>query len=266
MPQFLNLGFTFDGISGEDVGYYIVNASSSSDNDMGLKKEIQEEDNNLTTKTFLGIKLSSFTFTIDIVKMPPHHREYTILEITEKDINFLNNWLLKPNDYRVFSSDQNRDVFYYAMFTDMKETRIGLKSYLTLTMRLNSGFAYSSVIHHKYSVENGLYTSTISTKSTVDDYIYPDIYLEVLKDTDTITITNITIGESMTLTNIPKGKYICYNEDMKHIDCISGSVTNLRPYFNNVWLRLLGNGVNHIMIEGTCEIDIYFQNKIAIQH
>ena len=266
MAQFMNLGFSFDGLSGADLGYYIVNMDSGS-NRLGLSKQIEEEDNNHSTKTFYGVKLGEFTFTINIVKMPPNHSSYTILEMTEDDINFINNWLLKPKTYKVFSSDQNRDIYYYAMFTDMDETRIGTKGYLTLTMRLNAGFAYSSVIHHENVITSGeLRDIQIATKSSVDEFVYPDINLIIEKENSNITIINETIGESMELTNLPIGTYICYNEDMKHIDCIENPTLNMRLHFNGEWLRLLGNSVNNISVIGDCKIDIYFQNKIAIQH
>lgn len=265
MPQFMNLGFTFDGLSGSDLGYYIVNMDSGGSNALGLDKSINEEDTGHTTKAFYGVKLEEMTFSIDIVKMPPNHSHYTILEITEEDIHFLNNWLIKPQTYRIFSSDQNRDVFYYAMFLDMKETRIGTKGYITLQMRLNSGFAYSSAIHHMFSVDGALYDIRIETKSTVDEYVYPDISFKT--SGGNVTITNESIGESMILTNLPSGEYICYNEDMKHIDCVTDPSLNMRMRFNGNWLRLLGNSANILTITGDCEqIDIYFQNKIAIQH
>lgn len=264
MAQFMSLGFTYDGLAGEDLGYYIVNMSGDS-NELGLKKSIEEGDNNHSIKTYYGVKYNEFSFSIDIVKMPPNHSSYEILPITEEDINFLNKWLLKPKDYKVFSSDQNRDIYYYAMFTSMKETRIGTRGYLTLEMRLNGGFAYSSIIHHQYVVnilENNI---RINTKSTVDDYIYPDIILTV-EDTSNIEIKNETLGESMVFENLPSGTYMCYNEDMKHIQDITNPKKNLRPYFNGEWLRLIGNGVNILSVSGSCKIDICFQNKIAIQH
>lgn len=427
MPQFMSLGFTFNGIASADVGYYIVNMDSSGTNALGLSKSIEEEDNNLSTKTFYGVKLDEFTFKIDIVKMPIHHTHYKILEITEEDINFLNRWLIQPREYKIFSSDQNRDIFYYAMFTDMNETRIGSYSYITLSMRLNAGFAYSSTIHHPLSI-GSYYDLSIETKSNVDDYIYPDIelfvdsvnlipnrplpnnhdgwwvaynntqsyfweyydvlglanptvgnnesyvfspklYLECnttytfsieimlehnvrsmdvyvlgyaedgvlnfgkllvhstenngtynkhtisfvsaqqeqnidyyviridnngafssvggfvcffdkmmlykgdythvdMQYSEHIIIRNETLGEEMVLKNLTNGTHlICYNEDMKHIDCINNPSMNMRNCFNGQWFRLLGNSVNDITVIGFFgDIDIYFQNKIAVQH
>ena len=62
MPQFKEFGFTFDGIQSSDLGYYIVNATDSNDNILGLKKSINEEDIKQSTKAFYGIALEEFEF------------------------------------------------------------------------------------------------------------------------------------------------------------------------------------------------------------
>ena len=71
----------------------------------------------------------------------------------------------------------------------------------------------------------------------------------------------------MTLTNLPSGYvFTCYNEDMKHIVCHNDPTMNMRERFNKQWLRLLGDSKNVLTITGSCSIDIFYQNKIAIQH
>ena len=49
MPQFKEFGFSFDGIQSSDLGYYIVNATDSNDNILGLKKSINDLSEKLTT-------------------------------------------------------------------------------------------------------------------------------------------------------------------------------------------------------------------------
>ena len=269
MAQFRHLGFTFDGIYGPDLGYYIVNMDSSDENELGLKKNIVEEDNKNTTKTFYGVEYEEFTFRVDICKLDTTLTYRRALEMTEQDIKFINNWLMKPKDYKIFSSEQNRDVYYYAMFIDMTETWVGNKNYITLNMRLNAGFSYSAVAHNYCEVQNLLEDIEIYTHSTVDEYIYPDVQITVngTGKNNTISITNETLGETMTLTNLPSGYvFTCYNEDMKHIVCHNDPTMNMRERFNKQWLRLLGDSKNVLTITGSCSIDIFYQNKIAIQH
>ena len=55
MPQFKEMGFTFNGEESRDKGFYIVNVTDSDqhENEIGLKKSIQEVDNNNITKTHI---------------------------------------------------------------------------------------------------------------------------------------------------------------------------------------------------------------------
>lgn len=269
MAQFQNLSFTFNGVESGD--YCIVNMQNSSTNTLGLRKSIQEVDNNNTTKTFTGIKYEEFSFDIDIMKINKKTNKtgsitYTPIRMDKEDYNYLNRWLMRPTDYKQFISEQDPDIIYYVIFTDMQETVIGSYNYVTLTMRLNAGFAYSTVQYDEFNDVKGSKTITLETHSTVDEYIYPDIEI-IMEGGTSVSIKNNTLNETMTLTGLTDGyRYICYNEDMKYIKCVEDETVNMRTKFNKVWLRLNGYGTNSITIEGDCKIKIYFQNKLAIQH
>lgn len=273
MPQFKEMGFTFNGVDSRDRGYYIVNMSGSDEqeNEIGLKKSIQEVDNNGITKSFTGVKYTEFTFSIDIMKMEQRTSAkdailYRPVVMNESDIAYLNRWLMKPTDYKQFISEQNSDIIYYVMFIDMKETIIGKYNYVTVTMRLNGGFAYSTTQYDMIHRVRGTETIPIETFSTVDEYIYPDIEITMVGGTQ-VTIRNDNLNEEMVLTNLTDGyTYICYNEGMKFIKCVQDEKVNMRNKFNKVWLRLDGYEYNMITVEGNCDIKIYFQNRLAIQH
>lgn len=273
MPQFKEMGFTFNQVESRDNNYYIVNVSDSEDheNEIGLKKSIQEVDNENITKTFTGIKYNEFSFTIDIMKMEQRKSEkdaiiYKPLPMSETDIRFLNQWLMKPTDYKQFISEQNPDVIYYVIFTDMKEKVVGKYNYVTLTMRLNGGFAYSTTQYDEIYHVRGTATIPIETASTVDEYIYPDIEITMVGGTK-VSIKNDNLKEEMVLNNLVDGyTYICYNEGIKHIKCKENDKMNMRKNFNKVWLRLEGYAHNTIIVTGNCDIKIYFQNRLAIQH
>ena len=289
MPQFRETGFTFNGKSAEDYGYYIVNVEDSKENEVGLKKLIQEVDNDGFAKTFTGIKYGEFTFTIELMKMEQKMSATDSIllrpvRMEESDFNFINNWLMKPKEYKQFISHQNKDIIYYAMFTDMREMIIGNYNYITLTMRLNGGCAYSTIIENTFKVKgtmtvhgeeydsNGNVIGTgVVTKSTVDEYIYPDIEIKV-NSGSTVTIRHDDLLEEMSFTGLTPGyTYICYNEGIKHFKVLDKNGNqvnvNMRPLFNKTWLRLNGYGSNNLTITaGNCDIKIYFQNRIAIQH
>lgn len=263
MAQFRNVGFTFDGINAEDLGYYIVSLDSKNSSVLGTNRTIKEEDTNNFAKSFQGVKYNDFTFEITITKA----NKNKALPITEEDIFFLNNWLMKPEDYRIFISHQNRDILYYALFTEMSDVRFAQRTgYITLKMRLSSGCSYSTVAHHAHKVAPN-HTIEIYNKSNVEDYVYPDVnFITRFESNNGIRIINQTLGETMEFWNLPPNhEFMCYNEGLKQVVCVTNGELNLQPLFNKKWLRL-AYGRNVIRIEGTCDIDIFFQNKIAIQN
>ena len=261
MAQFRNVGFTFDGINAEDLGYYIVSLDSKDSSILGTNRSIQEEDNNKFAKSFQGVKYNELTFEINIIKA----QNQKAVPITEEDIFFLNNWLMKPEEYKIFISHQNRDILYYVLFTEMSDVRLAQrKGYITLKMRLSSGCSYSNVMHHQYTVSTSK-TIEIYNKSNIQNYAYPDVRFTTKAKGD-ISITNTTLGEEMKFTGLSKGITVsCHNEGLKQVVCDSDPTVNLRSNFNKNWLRL-AYGRNVITVTGNCEIDIFFQNKIAIQN
>lgn len=263
MAQFKEMGFSFNGLNSTDLGYYIVTTNGSDESQLGLNKSIVEEDTNNFAKAFRGVTYNAFSFEIQITKMD---NQRNFLDITEQDVEFLNGWLMKPNDYKIFISNDNRDILYYALFTEMKGVRYGEKGYVTLQMKLNSGCAYSTVAHHQYTVTDTL-TFEIYTQSTVEEYTLPDInFIAKGIGNNTIQIFNDTLGEEMTFTDIPQNyEVIAYNEGMKQVRCVNDKSFNVNHKFNKNWLRL-AYGRNIIRIVGNCEIDIFFQQKIAIQN
>lgn len=273
MPQFKEMGFTFNNEDSRDKGYYIVHVElpDKTENEMGLKKSIQEVDNEGITKTLTGVKYGEFTFTIDVMKMEQRKSEtdtiiYKPLVMEESDFIELNRWLMKPTDYKQFISEQNSGIIYYVMFTEMKEKTIGRYNYVTLTMRLNGGFAYSATQYDVVHQVRGTETIPIETASTVDEFIYPDIEVTMTDGTE-VRIRNDNLNEEMVLTGLTNGyTYICYNEGIKHIKCVENEKENMRKKFNKVWLRLDGYAYNMITVTGNCDIKIYFQNRLAIQH
>lgn len=263
MAQFKSMGFSFDGINGGDLGYYIITTDTSGETQLGLKKMVVEEDTNNFAKAYRGVTYDTFTFEVQLAKFDAYGE---VDKITEKDVEFLNNWLMKPNDYKIFISHDNRDILYYALFTEMSGVRYGERGYVTLQMRLNGGCAYSAVAHHQYTVTDSL-TFEIYTQSTVEEYTLPDVnFVAKGAGSNTIQIFNDTLGEEMTFTDIPQNyEVIAYNEGMNQVRCVNDKTFNVNHKFNKQWLRL-AYGRNIIRVVGNCEIDIFFQQKIAIQN
>lgn len=283
MAQFRYMGFTFDGQAGVDLGYYLINPTGDNNGIVGTKRSVKEEDTGKTTRQFNGVSYDSLEFDIHICKMNEDHSK--ILEIDEDDMFFLNNWFMKPKTYKVFSNYPleweygynggtcvARDIYYYCIFTSMQDVKVDdMRGYVVLHMRLNSGFAYSPILHNNLTVVNED-SLTINTRSNIDETILPDVMIS--NATGTITISNEETGTTMVLNNLKSDHvYYCYNEDMKRIIEYStytdtsqvATTTNMANNFNKVWLTLDGYGENNITVTGSCDIDIIYQNKLAIQ-
>lgn len=261
MAQFKNVGFTFDGINAEDLGYYIVSTDSELSAIIGTNRTIQEEESNNFAPSYQGVKYNVMTFDITIAKV----RDGNLVPITEDDIYYLNNWLLKPEEYKIFISHQNRDILYYVMFTEasnyMNSARQG---YINLTMRFASGCSYSTIAHHQYVV-SGTKTFEVFNKSNVEQYVHPDVFFKTTLQGN-FSVRNDTLGIEMAFTDVPSNTSVrCYNEGLKQIVCESDPGLNLRPKFNKTWIRL-AYGRNVITVKGNCTVDLHFQNKIAIQN
>ena len=70
----------------------------------------------------------------------------------------------------------------------------------------------------------------------------------------------------MQFTDLPtECEFMCYNEGLKQVVCVTNKDFNVQPHFNKQWLRL-AYGRNRITVYGQCHIDIFFQNKIALQN
>lgn len=261
MAQFRNIGFTFDGINAEELGYYIVSLDDKDTSVLGTNRTVREEDSNNFAKSFQGVKYNELTFEINIVKVA----NQKMLPITEEDIFFLNKWLMSPEEYKIFISHQNRDILYYVLFTEMSDVRYAKRTgYITLKMRLSSGCSYSTIAHHRGVIADTK-TFEIYNKSNVEEYAYPDVWF-YKEGTGDIVITNETLGEEMKFIGVPSGTTVsCYNEGLKQVVCDNDPSLNIQPMFNKKWLRL-AYGRNVITVRGQCEIDIFFQNKIAFQN
>lgn len=263
MGYFKDMGFTFNGRRSSDYGLCIVSigGNSTQTSPFGVERTVEEEQTNSYIPNYKGVKYTTPTLDISLTKV----RNGNPTPFNSQELFDINQWLMGSNEYLPFVSDDNKDVIYYVMFTKGSKYENGLREgYLNLTMKLNCGSAFSTISHHQYRVQESKVVE-IYNKSNVDKYIYPDIEFQLLGDSQNITITNLTLGEEMSFTNLPKESHImCYNDGLKSLVCMNDKEYNVRPQFNKKWLRLM-YGKNLIRIDSECKIDISLQNRIALQ-
>lgn len=260
MAQFRHEMFTYDGKSSRDFNLYICRITNDTSRIFGGERTIKEEESNNFIPTFQGVKYSAPTIPITLVCVDENNNVIPL----EDELSFeINKWLFQ-DDYKPFTSYDNKDIIYYSLFTKGSNYDVGCKKgYLELEMRLDSGCAYSNLIYHNFTV-NGQKTVEIINKSNVEKYSYPDVEFQLLSG-NSIVVRNDTLGVSMEFSNLPKNCHVyCYNEGLKHIVDKTNPENNLRENFNKTWLKTM-YGVNQFTIIGHCEINIINQNKIAIQ-
>lgn len=260
MAQFRHELFTYDGKSSRDYNLYVCKTDTDGSRLFGANKSIKEEENYGFIPTFQGVKYNSPTINITIICADDRGNA---IPLDDERCFEINKWLFQ-DEYKPFTSYDNRDIIYYAIFTKGTNYDINKrKGYLELEMRLDSGCAYSNITYHTFNV-SGSKTVNVTNKSNVTEYLYPDVEF-VLSGGNSVEIRNNTLGETMSFNNLPSNCHVyCYNEGLKHIVDINNPDVNLRENFNKVWLKL-AYGVNSITITGDCEISIINQNKIAIQ-
>lgn len=260
MAQFRHEMFTYDGVNSRDYNLYICRTGTGESRLFGADRTIKEEESNNFIPTFQGVKYNAPTIRITLVCADNKGK---VIPLDEERCFAINKWLFQ-DEYKPFTSYDNKDILYYAIFTKGANYEVGCKKgYLELEMRLDSGCAYSNLIYHSYVV-NGSKTVEVINKSNIEKYSYPDVEFKILSG-NSITVRNDTLGISMEFTNLPnKCHAYCYNEGLKHIVDKTNPDNNLRDNFNKVWLKTM-YGANQITITGHCEINIISQNKIAIQ-
>lgn len=257
--QFRSPYFVFDGIKSKDLGIQIITTSFSggADRQFGVMRKINEEVGVSDVPILNNISKETPSFKIQITKATSKK----LLSFTEDDYRQIQRWLFK-NEYKPFISMDNPSVLYYVIFTSASHFENTKKQgYIELEMKLNAPYGYSSIINEMIYV-NGTKNLSIYNESSVNDFIYPDVEIELLDNTSNISITNTTHGESMSLNNLESNEHLyIYNGDIKYIESKIDPKRNLFKNFNKNWLRLR-YGKNDINITGKCKVKIIYQIPI----
>ena len=268
-----------------DKALVIVNMDGSGEQErmIGLDRSIDEDDSGGFAPSFLGVKNSCPTFTMQVACLSKSTGE--ALSLTPDEMFYLNKYLFKDyyQELRIYganygSNDINEqelswtDLIYYVICTRATQHNINDgKGYLELEFRLDSPCAYSPQIKTYKESEGDCLSFYIDARFNVGEYIYPDIQFKLFYGSGDVTITNFTTNQRMTFHNVPKGNVIyCYNEGYKYVqnqtDSSAYSMGMLDP--NSEWIALVdGGNVIEVYVSGTngLEATIIHQNKIAIQ-
>lgn len=257
--QFKSFGFSFDGKHSSQYSLRIAQVGNGDSTSIfGIQRSIKTEQSGTFTSSLSSIEYSNSSFEITLVKTDgdsiiPFERD-EMFEIVE--------WLFQ-DDYKVFISDDNRDVMYYAIFKSGSKYENALKQgYLTLQMELNAPCGFSTIQINPLTVQDEI-TVEIFNKSNLETWNYPDVEFHSYAG-GLLEIENLTTGEVMAFDNLKAGCHVyCYNEDLKQFQCLNDPNYNVRHCFNKTWLRLV-KGRNEIRIKAThAQVRIIGQTKVA---
>ena len=268
-----------------DKALVIVNmdGTGAQDRMVGLDRSINEDDSGGFAPSFLGVKNSCPTFTIQVACLSKSTGE--ALSLTPDEMFYLNKYLFKDyyQELRIYganygSNDINEqelswtDLIYYVICTRATQYNVSNgRGYIELEFRLDSPCAYSPQMEAVKTVTGNNFTISIEAKFNVGDYIYPDIQFRLPNGSGNVTIKNLTTNQTMQFNNVPQNNIIyCYNEGYKYVQ----NQTNQNAYSmgmldpNSEWIAL-ADGMNtiEVYVSGTNGIETKFiyQNKIAIQ-
>lgn len=268
-----------------DKALVIVNMGGTGEQDrmIGLDRSIDEDDSGGFAPSFLGVKNSCPTFTMQVACLSKSTGE--ALSLTPDEMFYLNKYLFKDyyQELRIYganygSNDINEqelswtDLIYYVICTRATQYNVNNgKGYLELEFRLDSPCAYSPQIETYKKTDGNFISVNIEAKFNVGDYIYPDIQFKLLNGSGNVTIKNFATNQTMTFNNVPQNNIIyCYNEGYKYVqnqtDSTAYSMGMLDP--NSEWIALVdGRNPIEVYVSGTNGMEVKFihQNKIAIQ-
>lgn len=200
--------------------------------------------------------------TFDICKDPDYFED---IEITESEHRKIIRWLNRKDYHKFcFRTHYSRTCFYDASFNIHNLYIDDVLYGFRLTMQTNRPFGYGNEDTTIIDALSITKESTFSVYNTSDeiDYLYPNIKIEFLNNTDELSIVNESYlpDEAMIISNCVAGETI-------YIDCenqiIESTLShNIANDFNFKFLRL-GNsyntGENEISISSPCKVTITYK-------
>lgn len=255
-------GFRFDGRHTDEFQLRLVQVGSTDgEQSFGIDRSIETESVGTMISGLKSISYNTLKFEITLTKTDG----INLLPFTEEDKFETIRWLFK-NDFKAITFDDQKDVLYFVIFTKGSNYQNGFKQgYLNLTMELNAPCGFTNITTGAMRVQ-GETTFDLFNRTNMETFSYPDVEFELIGDTTSIQIENLTTGEVMAFEDLkPSTHAYCYNEDIKQLSCINNPSYNIRPYFNKTWLKLT-YGRNTLKITTQdAKVNIIGQSKIALQ-
>lgn len=264
MAQLRTNDFTFNSTKLSSFGFQVVTIGSGNNTrKVGLSRTITKAEG--VGGEYYIEKVGQNVETIEIVITKTDQRN-NALEITQDDLDKLNNWLFSPTDYKeLIATEENDGIVYYGMFIEAVQTHYaGGVGYISLKFELDSNHAYGVIETITKTVE-GTTSFYIDLKDNISEEFFPDVEFNVTNG-NSFSIVNETLGITMEFNNLDgatkQGRI--YGENMMFMISLTDKEANMRAKSNRTFLKLK-QGRNRITVNGTGTFKFIIQPKIALQ-
>lgn len=249
-----SIDFCYAGVYSSDYGIYNISMSNGMFEESFLsRRSILETSVRGNPKPYFnGIQYEPLQF-----KLTFGFRNTWDDNLISEVARWLNQSYYKP---LFFAEDIDR-IFYCIPVDDISLIHNGLKrGYLTLTMRCDSPFSYSSVMTDgwlDYSSNGGTVSFDFDNKGDVE--MYPEIWIQKVGNGD-FSITNLmNRGQVFKFTGLQDQETVYVDNERQYIET---DIVNMYRYgaFNNNYLELVV-GRNRLEIQGKAKILFRYQYK-----
>lgn len=249
--------------NGKLLDQWEVVSVGNSDNDrkFGISTSIEREDSVGVVPLFVKRNKELQSIDIQLFKCDNMGNG---LKITDNDLFELNRIFFAKDDIGVL--ENNRKVYYGHFVGDsgvwMNSAKQG---YITLSYELSSPYCYSPVMLNPVRVSESKRIE-IFNKSNASDKTYCDIEFELLSDSTSITITNLTTGKTLEINNLEINEKATIFGDSREIISKVDNTRNLFKLSNRNFKALeLVYGKNIYEIKSSnSKIKIVYQNELGL--
>lgn len=246
-----SLYFTFDGVDSSEFNILNVHTSSGMFEEQFLptRNIVEEKTAHRHEPYFFGYEYEPIEFSVEA---------YLENGFQDDDIKRIKKWLFKDG-YKPFNfSDEPSKIYYCTVVSTPSAIHNGCKEgYLKIDFRCNSPFIYSPVYSERITVDNSV---ILEIENNGDLDIYPIITIQKNIEGN-VSIKNLSDGgNSLVINNLT-------NEEIVEIDCENEIIEtddvshfNLHEDISGEYVKLV-TGVNRLEINGSCLIEVVYQEK-----
>ena len=246
--------FTFNGITSESMGIYLVRTSGGMVTTPFVPSREIKDDFPFKAKQPYHFGIQNQQQTIPLTSSTLTN------DMTDSKMKEIADWLFQ-DEYMEFYSEDNTDKIYYLMAVSETPRILNASKEGYIEVQFKSKFPYALMASTTPTYEvTGSDTISIDNESNTSKYFFPIMEITVGTPAIDVTITNTSDSSRLTsFGGLTTGEVIYVDNNKKQI--ISDLDNLLYDDFNKNWLRFI-QGNNSLDIVGNCTIEFRIQYPI----